>query len=110
MIKITENGLFRRVDKEVLLIQPWGENSFRIRATQNRAFDEDIPSALTETLNEVGMKAEITLEKEGKAAVIRNGKLTCYLSETGKLKLNKIAARWPVKAVAQFSTLSKKGS
>lgn len=86
MIKITENGLFRRVDKEVLLIQPWGENSFRIRATQNRAFDEDIPSALTETLSEAGMKSEITLEKEGKAAVIRNGKLTCYLSETGKLK------------------------
>ena len=27
-----------------------------------------------------------------------------------KLKLNKIAARWPAKAVAQFSTSSKKGS
>ena len=27
-----------------------------------------------------------------------------------KLKLNKIAARWPAKAVAQFSTFSKKGS
>ena len=27
-----------------------------------------------------------------------------------KLELNKIAARWPAKAVAQFSTFSKKGS
>ena len=27
-----------------------------------------------------------------------------------KLTLNKIAARWPAKAVAQFSTFSKKGS
>ena len=27
-----------------------------------------------------------------------------------KFKLNKIAARWPAKAVAQFSTFSKKGS
>ena len=27
-----------------------------------------------------------------------------------KLKLNKIAARWPAKAVAQFFTFSKKGS
>ena len=27
-----------------------------------------------------------------------------------KLKVNKIAARWPAKAVAQFFTFSKKGS
>ena len=36
-----------------------------------------------------------------------------YVGETtcdGKKKLNKIAARWPAKAVAQFSTFSKKGS
>ena len=86
MIKITENGLVRRMDKELLLIQPWGANSFRIRATQNRSFDEAIPSALTEPLKQEEMEAEITLEKNGKAAVIRNGNLTCYLSETGKLK------------------------
>ena len=32
----------------------------------------------------------------------------CYQNEN--LKLNKIAARWPAKAVAQFFTFSKKGS
>ena len=32
------------------------------------------------------------------------------VSVSGMLKLNKIAARWPAKAVAQFSTFSKKGS
>ena len=30
--------------------------------------------------------------------------------QIGKLKLNKIAARWPAKAVAQLFTFSKKGS
>ena len=47
---------------------------------------EDIPSALTEEIQEDGKKAEIILEKEGKAARITNGKLVCLLSETGKLK------------------------
>lgn len=84
MIKITEQGLFKRMDKEMLLIQPWGENSFRIRATQNKLFDEEIPSALTEKTMQ--LEPEITIEKEGKAAVIRNGNITCILSETGKLK------------------------
>ena len=32
------------------------------------------------------------------------------LLENRKMTLNKIAARWPAKAVAQFSTFSKKGS
>ncbi len=31
-------------------------------------------------------------------------------SRLHKLEVNKIAARWPAKAVAQFSTFSKKGS
>ena len=33
-----------------------------------------------------------------------------FFFERDKLELNKIAARWPAKAVAQFSTSSKKGS
>ena len=33
-------------------------------------------------------------------------RMSCY----DNLKVNKIAARWPAKAVAQFSTSSKKGS
>ena len=36
----------------------------------------------------------------------------CYTVQKDmyKFKLNKIAARWPAKAVAQFFTFSKKGS
>ena len=38
--------------------------------------------------------------------VIREGRT----DKNGNVELNKIAARWPAKAVAQFSTFSKKGS
>lgn len=51
----------------------------RVRATRNGRFFEDIPSALTEEIQEDGKKAEIILEKEGKAARITNGKLVaCF--------------------------------
>ena len=86
MIHVMENRLIRRMDKEILMIEPWGKNSLRVRATRNGRFFEDIPSALTEEIQEDGKKAEIILEKEGKAARITNGKLVCLLSETGKLK------------------------
>lgn len=86
MIYVMENRLIWRMDKEILMIEPWGKNSLRVRATRNGRFFEDIPSALTEEIQEDGKKAEIILEKEGKAARITNGKLVCLLSETGKLK------------------------
>ncbi len=86
MIRITENGLIRRMDAEILKIEPWGANSLRIRATRNSGFDETIPGALEIPVSEEGRRAEYALEKDGRAAVIRNGKLICQLSETGKLK------------------------
>ena len=38
MIYRKNNQLFRRNDKELLLVEPWGKNSFRVRATQRSAF------------------------------------------------------------------------
>ena len=39
-----------------------------------------------------------------------NFKSSVAFNLSARLKVNKIAARWPAKAVAQFSTSSKKGS
>lgn len=86
MIKITEKGIMRRMDQEILTVEAWGKNSLRVRATRNARFDEDIPGALEMPIHAGDMKAECRLEKGGRAAVIKNGKLTCLLSETGKLK------------------------
>ena len=72
MIHAEKNRLIRKMDKETLMIEPWGKNSLRVRATRNGRFFDDIPSALTEELPEDGKTAEIVLEKEGKAARITN--------------------------------------
>ena len=47
MIRQEGNKLYRRLDKELLCIEPWGKNSFRVRATQRYEFlKEDETSAL----------------------------------------------------------------
>ena len=41
MLKQAGNKVYRRFDKELLCIQPWGKNSFRVQATQRHEFVED---------------------------------------------------------------------
>ena len=41
MLKQEGNKLYRRQDKELLLIEPWGKNSLRVRATQRHEFLPD---------------------------------------------------------------------
>ena len=38
MLRQEGNKLYRRQDKELLLIEPWGKNSLRVRATQRHEF------------------------------------------------------------------------
>ena len=38
MIKQIGNKVYRRFDKELLCIESWGKNSFRVRATQRHEF------------------------------------------------------------------------
>lgn len=82
MIKKIGDKLYRRFDKEVLCIEPWGDNSLRVRATQCHDFvNDEIYSALLPTVKH-GAKIEITGDK----GTIINGKLTCEVMATGKLK------------------------
>ena len=60
-----------------------------------------IPFQLAEGTQIVAQAATIKLNKKA---------ISLDVGKTQKLKLNKIAARWPAKAVAQFFTFSKKGS
>lgn len=77
---IVGNKVIRRKDKELLQIEPWGKNSFRIRATQRHEFIEDDVSSLLAV-------AEVPVEIQEKDGVtwITNGKLTVKISPTGKL-------------------------
>ena len=81
MLYQKENRLYRRNDKELLLIEPWGANSFRVRATQRCEFLPDDHSAL---LPCAGTDAQIRID--GKKAEIVNGKLTCRVMDNGVLQ------------------------
>lgn len=74
--------LFRRYDKELLCIEPYGRNGFRVRATYLAEFQNDRLSALIEP--EQTGHAEIFID--GKTGWIRNGTIRCEVLCTGKLK------------------------
>ena len=81
MFKQVGDKLYRRQDKELLCIEPWGANSFRVRATQRAEFIPDTDSVLLEP-----EKAQVTIAIDGKKAVITNGKLTCKVMDNGVLQ------------------------
>ncbi len=81
MIYRKNNQLFRRNDKELLLVEAWGKNSFRVRATQRSAFLPDELSALLPV-----QETETEISIDGDRAQIVNGKLTCRMMEDGILQ------------------------
>jgi len=81
MLKQSGNILYRRYDKELLRIEPWGRNSLRVRATQLHDFISDDNSALLHP-----EPCNIQIEIHGESAVITNGNLRCEVLVTGKLK------------------------
>lgn len=80
MLKYEDNKVYRYYDKEILCIEAWGENSFRVRATQRHEFVPEDISALLET-----EKCRIKVYQEETYTVIENGKIKCRISDTGKL-------------------------
>ncbi len=82
MITIENGRIIRRYDKELLVIEPWGENSLRVRATQRASFleDEDLSALLP---NPKRTSSEAVLD--GNGAVLTNGKIRAELSGSGKI-------------------------
>ncbi|MFI3173206.1 MAG: family 31 glucosidase, partial [Eubacteriales bacterium] len=81
MLKQVEGKLIRKYDKNLMCVEPWGENSLRIRVTQAREIIEDIPNALELPIDS---SAHISIEDD--CATITNGNITCRVVNTGKLK------------------------
>ena len=82
MIRQEGNKVYRRFDKELLCIEPWGKNSFRVRATQRYGFleDEELSALLPQD------EYEIKVYSQGTDIVIENGKICCEITRTGKLR------------------------
>ena len=82
MMTIEGSRIIRRYDKELLVIEPWGRNSLRVRATQRAAFvdDEDLSALLPDP--EV---TDASAAADGGGAVLVNGKIRAEVSSSGKL-------------------------
>ncbi|WP_426332808.1 TIM-barrel domain-containing protein [Paenibacillus silvae] len=75
----TENGrLVREYDHERLWIEPWGENSLRIRASYAEITDDDW-ALMPATQHH----SEIVIEEE--AATIANGKIKAEIKKSGQI-------------------------
>lgn len=77
--KVENNKLIYKNDGEILQLEPWGENSLRIRGTKTEAVSTNDWALLPPK----PCKAEIRVE--GKTASIRNGKITAKFNEFGWL-------------------------
>lgn len=77
-----ENGrLLRRFDKELLCIEPWGKDSFRVRASMNGKIQDFEWSALLEP-----EKENARIKIDGTRAQISNGRVSCELLPSGKMR------------------------
>ncbi len=70
------NKLSAKQGNETLMIEAWGTNALRVRATRNAHF-----SGSNNALTPAESSAEIKISEH--SAVIRNGKISCMISENG---------------------------
>lgn len=79
--KVEGNKLIRQYDCEKLYIEPWGENSFRIRSTkQTELIDNDWA-----LLPQKSIDNNVKIKVEGNEACIQNGKIRAEIGAGGKL-------------------------
>lgn len=83
MIFEANNKLVYRYDAEKVLIEAWGDNALRIRATKCADFPGN-DWALTAKTENKG-----TAEVDSNGGLIRNGRITATITEAGKIRVLK---------------------
>lgn len=81
IFRIEGNRLVREYDGEKLWIEPWGENSMRVRCTMESQMPEGKDWAL---LSQLECKAKIKIGKND--ASITNGNITCFVNGYGLIR------------------------
>ncbi len=79
MFRNENDRLLFHFDSEIVWLEPWGDDSLRVRATKAAAIPDENWALLPAT----GGTAEISIEED--MASIRNGRITAELSKTGKI-------------------------
>lgn len=77
-----DNCLIREFDNETVRIEPWGKDSFRVRATKNKDMSND-RWALTEEIEMI--RVEIDIDSSNNQAFIKNGKISAEFSSRGHI-------------------------
>lgn len=82
MITVKDGRIIHRYDKELLMIEPWGRNAVRVRATQRSSFleDDDLSALLPDPT-----PTDAVITQEGNQTVLVNGKLRVVVSAAGKI-------------------------
>ncbi|SDA49985.1 alpha-D-xyloside xylohydrolase [Lachnospiraceae bacterium G11] len=83
MIFEANNKLVYRYDAEKVLIEAWGDNALRIRATKCADFPGDDWALTAKTENKGNA------EVDSKGGLIRNGRITATITEAGKIRVLK---------------------
>lgn len=84
MLSIEGQKIIYEYDGETLWVEPWGENSLRVRAVHLRAVDEAVDWALLPGAS-VEAEARMTEWEGEEAARLQNGKLTAVVQKNGRL-------------------------
>lgn len=80
MFQMDGHRLVWRYDNEILWIEPWGENSLRVRATAEMTMPDENWALLP------AENVDVQLECDGNSAVIINGKIKATVSKSGKIR------------------------
>lgn len=78
--KVEGNKLIRQYDSEKLYIEPWGENSFRIRSINQAEFIDNEWALLPQKSSN-----DVKIKVDGNEACIQNGKIRAEIDAGGKL-------------------------
>ncbi|MBW5449262.1 family 31 glucosidase [Cohnella sp. CFH 77786] len=79
LFRVEGGRLIREYDSEKLWIEPWGENSLRVRATHMAAMGDEDWALLPQR------KLEAEIEIKGGTATVKNGNIRVDISAGGKL-------------------------
>lgn len=83
-VQVKDNAIIRVSEREVLQIEPWGNNAIRVRATPNSTIEDYEWSALSDKFDIDDSQCSVVVESN--KAIVKNGRITCEVLSSGKLK------------------------
>ena len=82
MFYVDGNKLIRKFDNEIVSIEPWGENSFRVKVSPNGTLPE-YENALTEKV--IQIDPNISIYNDINEAEIVNGNIKAYITNRNRI-------------------------